>query len=755
MRSTLLIRFALSAACTAALIPTPAAAQEVVFFDDYSSEGAKYPVPQPKSQPSARRVGRSVSSTRIPAGVPMPNSMSRQQAAQAFNQQADAQSGQQTNASPLSKLGAGIKGLFSRDEAQPQQQATRAVQPAAFGAAPAPRSNTASRGRSASGGVAIRQGDQRRGLFDLAFGSDDSGPSQPSQPSRQVASRSNTRKPTARSNRGSAESAMVASATPQPRQQRSSSAGPASLPQLSGSPLPAMNRGPAMGPVGMPTALPPQQNPRDLSKPSDGVVMVSDQEAESSEPMVFVSSDDASDDEPLFITDLPGDQPESAPAAKPQALASAPQRTEPAPKPLIIENTKADLPIVTTPPAPVRQAPTVEPSGSVIASVSAPQPTPRATQPKPVATPKPMKRPQAKPQPAAKVAVLPNPVKVAEEEQAKQCSERAAALLAEAHYLARDAQSEEEFTRVVQQCRHVLAIDESEVAVQYSNELASWALNKRGELKADLGMMKEAMVDFNDAVTKDAGQWRAVHNRGVLMAQSGDFSQAFDAFNKTIELNPKFAKAHSNRASLYVQAGEFETALSDYKRAISLDPDLIIAHKGRGRVCHVLGRLEEALQHFEAAALLSPEDAGIATCRADLLVDMGRYAQAAAGYVRAIDLDPQDPIAHRNLAWLQATCPDRSYQDGQRAVANASRAIELSGAEDDICLDTLAAAQAAAGDFPSAIETIKEAISLAPSSDQSEYAERLKLYEEEKPFRTTPAGVRQASYSDTNGAGLK
>lgn len=341
---------------------------------------------------------------------------------------------------------------------------------------------------------------------------------------------------------------------------------------------------------------------------------------------------------------------------------------------------------------------------------------------------------------------LPNPVP-ARAASVKQPSPRATALLTEAHQAAQNAQTEAGLNEVVQRCRHVLAIDQSTTTIAYANDLGAWALNRRGELKADAGRVEEAMVDFDDALRMDPKRWRAVHNRGVLLAQRGAFAEAFEAFNRTIALNPEFAKPYSNRAALYVQAGDLQAAMRDFERAIALDPDLAVAHKGRGRVCHMLGRTDEALQHFDAAMILSPADAQGAASRADLLMDMGRYAQAIEGYRQAISLDPQLPSAYRNLAWLQATCPDPAHRNGVEAVANATRAIELTPQVDDISLDTLAAAQASAGEFQAAVKTLEQAIQMSPTADTAAYNQRLELYKSGRAFTLEPVvPVRTASF---------
>ncbi len=327
-------------------------------------------------------------------------------------------------------------------------------------------------------------------------------------------------------------------------------------------------------------------------------------------------------------------------------------------------------------------------------------------------------------------------------------SAKAVELLTEANRLSTTAVTEDEYTTVIQLCRHVLAIDESPAAVDYSHNLASWALNRRGEVRSDEGRNKEAVLDFEDALRLDPNRWRAMHNRGVLAAQSGRFADAFDDFNRTIELNPKFAKAYSNRGALYVQAGKLEKASEDYRYAIALDPELAVAHKGRGRVCHMLGQFDLALQHFDAATLLAPNDARIVNNRGDLLTDMGRYRGAMNDYERAIELDTSLHVAYRNLAWLQATCPDKECRDPSEATANASRAMQLCDEPSDLEYDTLAAAQAAAGDFESAKAMMDKAIERAAEKDQPNYRWRKKLYEQGQAYVTEPASnIQQASYA--------
>jgi tetratricopeptide (TPR) repeat protein len=323
----------------------------------------------------------------------------------------------------------------------------------------------------------------------------------------------------------------------------------------------------------------------------------------------------------------------------------------------------------------------------------------------------------------------------------------AATTLIEAHEWAQSANGEAEFTKVFLTCRDVAIGDATAEEVAFSKELAAWALNRRGQIKAAAGRTDEALADFDTAIRLDANRWRAIHNRGVLLAQSGHFEQAFDDFGRTTELNPQFAKAYSNRAALYTFSGDPEAALRDYQRAVAVDPKLAVAQRGLGRTCHLLGMTGEALEHLDAAVSLEPNDAAALTSRGDLLTDLGYYADAADDFERALATGAESADACRSSAWLLATCPDEAVRNPQMALERAEQAVKRERKADAETYNVLAAAHASAGDYRQAVATIRQAIDLAPASERGMYEDRLEMYRQSQPLRIAPMGsVRQAHY---------
>jgi tetratricopeptide (TPR) repeat protein len=324
-------------------------------------------------------------------------------------------------------------------------------------------------------------------------------------------------------------------------------------------------------------------------------------------------------------------------------------------------------------------------------------------------------------------------------------------LVAEAHQWSTTAKTEQDYSRIIENCRRAQASQCSPETAAYGKSLTAWAFNRRGQIKAEAGQDKEAILDFDDAIRSESTCWRAVHNRGVLLAQAGQFEKAFDDFTRTIQLNPQFAKAYSNRAALFIVANNLDAALQDYNRAIRLDPNLAVAHRGCGRVCQLLGKLDEADGHYVAAVQLASSDAYAAACRADLLTDVGRYSEALAEYNRALEIDPKSSQAHCGSAWLLATCPDNSVRNPALAIERANKAIELSEQKDAVSFDSLAAAQASAGNYAAAMQSINKAIELAPADERDSYKDRLTLYQHAKPYRIAPI-ERIAQQTNSNAA---
>lgn len=146
------------------------------------------------------------------------------------------------------------------------------------------------------------------------------------------------------------------------------------------------------------------------------------------------------------------------------------------------------------------------------------------------------------------------------------------------------------------------------------------------------------------------------------------------------------------------------------------------------------GALAEALQDYDEALRIDASSVGALLGRALLHHERGDHAAEVADCERAIEVAPDEALAHNNLAWALATCPDAEIRDGRRAVEHATRAAEGTNYETWFCLGTLAAAHAETGDFEKAIRWAEESLERAPEEEHEGCRARLSSYREGRPW---------------------
>jgi len=134
--------------------------------------------------------------------------------------------------------------------------------------------------------------------------------------------------------------------------------------------------------------------------------------------------------------------------------------------------------------------------------------------------------------------------------------------------------------------------------------------------------------------------------------------------------------------------------------------------------------------HFFEKALLreidqTPDNTNLYTLLGDLYYSKNEYAKTVVAYERALTLDPVNPRALNNLAWLLATCEDEDFKDPQKALVLALNAADLQTLPH--ILDTLAESYYVNGRYAEALATEMRALELDPKN-RTYYAGQLKKY---------------------------
>ena len=106
---------------------------------------------------------------------------------------------------------------------------------------------------------------------------------------------------------------------------------------------------------------------------------------------------------------------------------------------------------------------------------------------------------------------------------------------------------------------------------------------------------------------------------GMLKVKENDFAAAIELFTAAINENPEDVESYSERAVCYIHLEKLDLSLFDMNKSVELDPNYSYRY----------------------------------SCRAYLKGKMKDMQGAVDDYQRAVELDPQDIVAHNNLGIAQ------------------------------------------------------------------------------------------------------
>ncbi len=138
-------------------------------------------------------------------------------------------------------------------------------------------------------------------------------------------------------------------------------------------------------------------------------------------------------------------------------------------------------------------------------------------------------------------------------------------------------------------------------------------------------------------------------NYGKLHFARMDWDQAAAAFEKAIELNPQSDEAFYNLGSVLILTKEHAEAVGALAEATRLNPNHFRAYNQLGNALAEMGRLDQAIGCFQQALAVDPEYVPAYTGLAGAHILKKDYARAERYARKALELDPQNPIARREL----------------------------------------------------------------------------------------------------------
>ncbi len=234
----------------------------------------------------------------------------------------------------------------------------------------------------------------------------------------------------------------------------------------------------------------------------------------------------------------------------------------------------------------------------------------------------------------------------------------------------------------------------------------------RGDPGAAIGLLRRAISTCDDDPTLCA------HLANALAA-CGQLDEAISYWQRALESAPDYAAAHLSLGDAYFARGDIEASETSYRKSIALAPDDPRGFVGLGRILHFSNRdreaeatlqralevgdgapevcnqvgtvlleaggAEAALTLFESAARERPDEPQGHAGRGLALHWLARPEEAEDAYRRALEIDPDYPLALKHLGVLL------QESDQLDAAAECFKKLLLANPDDDVARHMLAA----------------------------------------------------------------
>ena len=195
---------------------------------------------------------------------------------------------------------------------------------------------------------------------------------------------------------------------------------------------------------------------------------------------------------------------------------------------------------------------------------------------------------------------------------------------------------EQDYTRMDEDCRAALQIDNGHAGALYRSAQAKHALHDelnavalltqaivqdghlteayllRAEILRGMGSLTEAEADIDHLLEDEKAQpasEEAVMLKAALRLQQGDAPTAITYYNKVKTQNPLMGEAYVGLSTAYAANRQLDRALSTLDEALELMPDFSEGYKERGRIKLMLNDKAGAADDLKKALETSPEAA--------------------------------------------------------------------------------------------------------------------------------------------------
>ena len=163
------------------------------------------------------------------------------------------------------------------------------------------------------------------------------------------------------------------------------------------------------------------------------------------------------------------------------------------------------------------------------------------------------------------------------------------------------------------------------------------------------GNFAEASAAFSKLTEEKPNNAWGHYMLGLSASKTGDTATAMKAFDEALRIDPKHVKSLINSARLLIDQKKPDEALPRLDHAVMIDADSNATYRLFGRAYHEQGKVNEAIAAYERAIELDENDSWSLNNLGLLLFEQGRAPEAVPLLTKAVELRKDVAMFHNNL----------------------------------------------------------------------------------------------------------
>jgi tetratricopeptide (TPR) repeat protein len=190
------------------------------------------------------------------------------------------------------------------------------------------------------------------------------------------------------------------------------------------------------------------------------------------------------------------------------------------------------------------------------------------------------------------------------------------------------------------------------------------------QMLIELGKPEQAKPVVDELVRRQPTNIEALIAKFKIAVASKDAASAKAAADAVVATKPTFALGYYYQGGVAEMEQRFDDAIRLYSSALELQPSATEPLQALTRVLVGRKRVPEALKRLDEVSAQFPDSAVALNLKGEVLMSQKRSAEALGAFRMAIEREPKDGAAYRNLAYAQI-----NDHDDNAAIATLQGAI--------------------------------------------------------------------------------